>query len=89
MNRVFFSGTINSDIETVYTPKGEKILTFSLLVEDGRFSIDVMFKDSWSLFDSKTKKDCKAVVSGVLTKTRKGSQDIIKLQANKLFLMEE
>ncbi|HOV91348.1 MAG TPA: hypothetical protein PKW07_11660 [Syntrophorhabdaceae bacterium] len=88
MNKVFISGTISSDMEIYYSPKGEKIVIFSLFVEEGRFYIEVIYKDTGSANISDLKKTDKAVLSGVLTKATKGAQDFFRLEADKLFVME-
>lgn len=45
MNRIFLSGKLTAKPEVVYTPKREKIVMFPLWVEEGAFSIDVVFID--------------------------------------------
>ncbi len=88
MNKVFLSGTISSDTEIYYSPKGEKIMIFSLFVEEGRFYIEVIYKDTGAGSVSGFKKTDKAILSGTLTKVKKGGQDFFRVEADKLFVME-
>ena len=43
MNRVFLTGRVQSQPDTAYTPRGQRIVTFPLWIEDGKFGIDVIF----------------------------------------------
>lgn len=88
MNRVFLSGVIDSDVGVFFSPKGDKILVFSLFIEEGRFSIEVVYKDKGTSDALNLKKTDRVIVSGALMKKKKGNQDIFRLEANKLFVME-
>lgn len=87
MNRLFLTGTINSDIEFYSSPKGEKILIFSLLNEDKRFSIEVVHKKR-AIEDIDLKKADNVIVEGALAKIKKGNQFTFRLETNKIFKME-
>ncbi|HOJ43306.1 MAG TPA: hypothetical protein PK800_04230 [Syntrophorhabdaceae bacterium] len=88
MNRFFLSGTINSEIEVYSSPKGEKILIFSLLNEDKRFSIEVVQKIKNIEEKNRLKKTDNIIVEGALVKIRKGNQFTFRLEANKIFKTE-
>lgn len=88
MNRLFLSGTVNSDVEVYSTPKGERILIFSLLNEDKRFSIVVMHKTMAYDCDLGIKKTDKVIVEGTLTRIKKGNEFTFRLEANKIFKTE-
>jgi len=88
LNRFFLSGTINSEIEVYSSPKGEKILIFSLLNEDKRFSIEVVQKIKNIEEKNRLKKTDNIIVEGALVKIRKGNQFTFRLEANKIFKTE-
>lgn len=88
MNRLFLSGIINSDIEVYSSPKGEKILIFSLINEDKGFSIEVVYKINASKGNLDLKKTDSVITEGVLSKIKKGNQSIFRLEANKIFKLE-
>ncbi len=88
MNRFFLSGTVNSEIEVYSSPKGEKILIFSLLNEDKRFSIEVVQKIKNIEEKNRLKKTDNIIVEGALVKIRKGNQFTFRLEANKIFKTE-
>ncbi|MCX7966487.1 MAG: single-stranded DNA-binding protein [Syntrophorhabdaceae bacterium] len=88
MNRLFLSGTINSDIEIYSSPKGEKILIFSLLNEDNKFSIEVVYKKKAFDENLDVKKTDNIIVEGALKKIKKGSQYTFRLEAIKIFKTE-
>ena len=88
MNRFFLSGTVNSEIEVYSSPKGEKILIFSLLNEDKRFSIEVVQKIKNIDEKNRIKKTDNIIVEGALVKIRKGNQFTFRLEANKIFKTE-
>ncbi|MCX8109760.1 MAG: hypothetical protein N3D15_00715 [Syntrophorhabdaceae bacterium] len=88
MNKVFLSGVIDSDVEVYFSPKGDKIFIFSLFIEEGRFSIEVVYKNKGTSDVLNLKKSDKVVASGALIKAKKVNQDIFRLEANKLFVTE-
>ncbi|MBP8626505.1 MAG: hypothetical protein KBE27_02285 [Syntrophorhabdaceae bacterium] len=88
MNRVFLSGTINSDVKVYYSPRGEKICIFSLLVDDGMFSVEVVCKYNRTTNLPEFKKTDRIMLSGALARTKKGSPEALRLEADKLFVME-
>jgi len=87
LNRLFLSGTIDSDIEFYSSPKGEKILIFSLLNEDKRFSIEVVHKKK-AMEDMDIRKTDNIIVEGALAKIKKGNQFTFRVEANKIFKTE-
>jgi len=88
LNRVFLSGIIDSDIEVYFSPKGDKILIFSLFMEEGRFSIEVVYKDRGTSDALNLKRSDRVIASGALIKTKNGNQDKFRLEANKLYVTE-
>ncbi len=89
MNKVFLSGTLKQKPKVAYTPKGGKIIMFPLWVDDGAFSIDVVFVDPQGAADSAGIDGGRIIVSGVLAKGPSKTQDLFRLNANKIIRMEE
>jgi hypothetical protein len=89
VNKVFLYGTVREKPEVAYTPKGEKIIVFPLWVEDGSFSIDVVFTDQSGTIDLQNRVGNRIMTSGSLVKNRVRSNSIFKLKANKILWMEE
>jgi hypothetical protein len=89
MNRTFLSGKVQAGIEVAYTPKGEKILSFPLWVDEGNFKIDVVFLDRKGLKDPEKKAGQTVVVSGTLTRTTSGPHGVFRLKATNILWMEE
>ena len=89
MNRVLFAGTVNAKPDIVYTPKGEKVVVFPMLVKEGFFVIDVIFVDSTGGTDFTGLAGKGIIVTGALTKTRAGSGNVFQLKANKILRTEE
>ena len=88
MNRIFLSGKIQRVPDVAYTPKGRKIVTFPLWVDDEAFSIEVIYLDRQGVKDLAGLMDSAVIVSGRLT----GSADrrgALKVRANKILRMEE
>ena len=88
MNKVFLTGRLKIKPEVMYTPKGEKILKFPLWVEDGTFSIDVVYLDRQGVADFSGMTGSTVTVSGMLTKGS-GRQEDLRLKAHKIIWMEE
>jgi primosomal replication protein N len=89
LNKVFLSGTINKQPEVVYTPRGDKLLKFPLWVDEGAFSIDVVFMEHPGMKSIAGKQAGNIIVSGELAKVSGKSQNPIRLVANKIIWMEE
>ncbi len=89
MNKVFFTGRLQTKPEVVYTPKGEKYVLFPLWVDDGGFRIDVEWIGNKSTVPLSEKVGKKLMVSGMLVKTKVKMQDVFKLKAHKIYWMEE
>jgi hypothetical protein len=89
LNKVFLSGTINRLPEVVYTPRGDKLLKVPLWVDEGAFSIDVVFMERPGMKSISSKQAGNIIVSGELAKASGKSQNPIRLVANKIIWMEE
>jgi hypothetical protein len=88
VNKVFLTGRLKIKPEVMHTPKGEKILKFSLWVEDDAFSIDVVYLDRQGINDFTGMTGNRITVSGSLTKSG-DRHDGFKLKAHKIIWMEE
>lgn len=88
MNKVFLTGRLKIGPEVTYTPKGERILTFPLWVDDDAFSVDVIYLDRQGIKDFAGLMGGAVTVSGKLTRSadRHGA---LKVRANKILWMEE
>jgi hypothetical protein len=73
----------------MYTPKGERIAKFPLWVDDGAFSIDVVFVDQYGSHDFQKMMGHDVMVSGVLTSVPDRPHAACRLRANKILWMEE
>jgi primosomal replication protein N len=89
LNRVFLSGTLKKNPETVYTPRGEKLLMFPLWVDEGAFSIDVVFMERQGMKNIESMPGSAIIVSGELSRASGKSHDKLRLMANKIIWMEE
>lgn len=89
MNRVFLSGKIRKRPEVAYTPKGRRVVTFPLWVDEGAFSVEVI--GSGDVFPGKVDEALGGgvLVSGELIKTRLKSRDVLRVKASKILWMEE
>jgi len=85
MNRVFVSGTVQKKPEVMYTPQGERIITFVLWVEDGAFPMEVLYMEPHRGRDVATMEGTTVMVAGTLTK-KKGKGLTVK--AHKIQWME-
>lgn len=89
MNKVFLSGKLKQKPRIAYTPKGEKIVMFPLWVDDGAFSIDVVWVDSQGFTDMKDIDGESIAVYGMLTRNPNKAQEMFRLNASKIIRMEE
>ena len=89
MNKVFLSGKINKQPDVVYTPRGEKLLMFPLWVDEGAFSIDVVFTERQGATHFSGTTGRNIIVSGELTKASGKSQQPLRIMAHKIIWMEE
>ena len=89
MNRVFMTGRVDKRPEIVYTPRGDKFMLFPLRVTDGDFLIDVECRGDSSApyIDAAAGKN--VMVSGMLVRKKLPAREIVKLEAHKIFWMEE
>ena len=89
MNKVFLTGKVQGKPEVVYTPKGERIFMFPLWVEEGDFSIDVVFVDrEGTPYPADTAK-AGVMVGGSLARVPGKGRDALRLTAKKILWMEE
>ena len=89
MNKVFISGSVGANPQISYTPKGQKIVMFPMWVEEGGFSIDVIFAGGPVASDLATTIGKRVLVAGALTKTKTQSRDVLRVKASKILPMEE
>jgi hypothetical protein len=89
LNKVFLSGTLKKQPDIVYTPRGEKLLMFPLWVDEGAFSIDVVFMEHKGMKNIASMSGSNIIVSGELAKTSGKPHDQLRLMANKIIWMEE
>jgi len=89
VNRVFLAGTLRAQPEITYTPKGEKVVAFPLLVEEGGLRIEVVHVGELDGDGLSRQVGKEIMVSGMLAQTKQQSQHIIKVRAQKIFWMED
>jgi hypothetical protein len=89
MNKVFISGSVGANPQVSYTPRGQKIVMFPMLVEEGGFSVDVIFAGGPMVSDLAATIGRRILVAGALTKTKTQSRDVLKVKASKILPMEE
>ncbi len=89
MNKVFISGSVGADPQVSYTPRGQKIVMFTMRVEEGDFSVDVIFAGEPVQSDVAALMGRKILVAGMLTKAKTRSRDVFKVKASKILPMEE
>jgi primosomal replication protein N len=89
VNRVFLSGKIRKKPEVAYTPKGRKVVTFPLWVDEGAFSVEVI--GAGEAFPGKLDGAAGSgvLVAGELVRTRLKSRDVLRVKASKILWMEE
>lgn len=89
MNRVFMTGRVDKRPEIVYTPRGDKFMLFPLRVTDGDFLIDVECRGDSSAPYVDAAVGSGVMVSGMLVRKKLPAREIVKLEAHKIFWMEE
>jgi hypothetical protein len=89
VNKVFLSGKIGRVPEIAYTPKGRKIVTFSLLVSEGDYDIQVVGSGEAFPSDLDTAVGNDVLIAGELVKAKLKSRDILRVKASKILWMEE
>ncbi len=89
MNRVFMTGSIEARPRVVYTPRGEKYMLFPMRVHDGDLLIDVECASDLSTPYLDAIEGSRVMVSGMLTRSKMRSREVLKLKAHKIFWMEE
>jgi single-stranded DNA-binding protein len=89
VNKVFISGSVGADPQVSYTPKGQKIVMFPIWVEEGGFSIDVIFAGGPVTSELATTIGKRVLVAGAIAKTKTQSRDVLKVKASKILPMEE
>ncbi len=88
MNKVFLSGKIGRVPDVAYTPKGRKIVTFPLLVNDGNYDIEVVGAGEAFPSDLDGAVGNDVLVTGELVKAKLKSRDIMRVKASKILWME-
>ncbi len=89
MNKIFISGSVRANPQISYTPKGQKIVMFPMWVEEGGFSIDVIFAGAPIASEPAAAIGRRILVAGALTKMKTESRDVLKVKASKILPMEE
>jgi primosomal replication protein N len=89
LNKVFLSGTLKKQPDIVYTPRGERLLKFPLWVDEGTFSIDVVFVEHQGMKNPAAMAGSSIIVSGELTRASGKPHEQLRLMANKIIWMEE
>ena len=89
VNKIFISGSVGANPQVSYTPKGQKIVMFPMWVEEGGFSIDVVFAGRPVASDLVATIGRRVLVAGALTKTKTQSRDVLRVKASKILPMEE
>ena len=89
MNRVFVSGKARKAPQVFYTPRGERIITFPLLVDEGPFMIEVVFKDRSGSGKVKGKEGSPVMATGELMKSPEKSKTAFRVKAHNIVWMED
>jgi hypothetical protein len=89
VNRVFVSGKTRKAPQVFYTPRGERIITFPLLVDDGRFMIEVVFKDPSGNAETRGKEGSPVMATGELMKSPEKSKAAFRVKAHNIVWMED
>jgi single-stranded DNA-binding protein len=89
VNKVFISGSVGANPQVSYTPKGQKIVMFPIWVEEGGFSIDVIFAGGPVTSEAAATIGKRVLVAGTIAKTKTQSRDVLKVKASKILPMEE
>jgi single-stranded DNA-binding protein len=89
VNKVFISGSVGANPQIAYTPRGQKIVTFPMRVEEGDFSIKVILAGEPAQSAPATTIGRRILVAGMLTKAKTNARDGFTLKASKILPMEE
>ena len=89
MNKVFLSGKVGRVPEIAYSPKGRKIVMFSMVVAEGDWSIDVVGAGETFPVRIDSAVGGSVLVAGELVKARLKSRDVLRVKASKILWMEE
>jgi hypothetical protein len=89
VNKIFVSGSVGASPRISYTPKGQRIVMFPMWVEEGGFSIDVIFAGGPVSSDLPATIGKRVLVAGALTKVKAESRDALRVKASKILPMEE
>jgi primosomal replication protein N len=89
MNKVFLSGKIRKAPRVAYTPKGRKIVTFPMWVEEGDFSVEVVGPGQPFPASVESTVGSSVLVAGELVSAKLRSRDVLRLKASKILWMEE
>jgi primosomal replication protein N len=89
VNKVFISGSVGANPKTTYTPRGQKIVMFPMRVEEGDFSIEVIFAGEPVQSVPAAMIGRRILVAGMLTKTKTNARDVFTVKASKILPMEE
>jgi len=89
VNKVFISGSVGANPQIAYTPRGQKIVMFPMRVEEGDFSVEVIFAGEPKQSALTTMIGRKILVAGMLTKTKTKARDVFRVKASKILPMEE
>ena len=89
MNKIFVSGSVGASPRISYTPKGQRIVMFPMWVEEGGFSIDVIFAGGPVTSALPAAAGKRVLVAGALTKMKTQSRDVLRVKASKILPMEE
>jgi hypothetical protein len=88
VNRFFVSGVVQAAPEIAFTPKGDRIVMFPLSVQDGGFTVEVVFRGALSTGEMNVKTGSPVMASGELVKTGGKTRAAYRLRANKIVVME-
>ena len=89
MNRVFLSGKVRKEPQVAYTPKGRKIITFPLWVDEGGFSVEVVSGGEALEGGMGRPATGNVLVAGELVRASLRSREVMRVKASKILWMEE
>jgi primosomal replication protein N len=89
VNKVFLAGKVWKTPEVAFTPKGKRIMMFPLWIEEGDFSIEVVYAGEYVPRAVDKTVGGRVMVAGELVKAKLQSRDVMKVKANKILWMEE
>lgn len=89
MNRIIVSGKTRKAPRVLYTPRGERIVTFPLTIDEGRLTIEVVFKAPPESRETGGKEGGTVMAVGELMKAPEKSKAAFRVKAHNIFWMEE